>query len=138
MLSAPCSQHVLFDPNMIVRDYNPVMDYNDIFASHSGIKIISEGIDDSPAFEFARGLIRNAEIVFMLGFGFHEDNMRRLGLDRKRNIERPTRDMVLGTRKGLTDAQKEFYEEMYWVRLGGQKETTAFEYLNDQITFLRE
>ncbi len=66
-----------------------------------GINLIHDGhVGGSPPFIPARDALEEAEFVFALGFGWHELNIRRLGLDlTKRGVE--------GTGYGLTPEMAE-------------------------------
>jgi hypothetical protein len=62
---------------------NEVTDKNTLTASRS-IKIVSENEGgDSPEFERVRALCQDADRILFAGFGFHADNMRRLGFRSK-------------------------------------------------------
>jgi hypothetical protein len=61
-----------------VRAYNTDRTKKEIDVAVKGIKIISESIDDSPEFAKARDLMKNAQRIAILGFGYHPVNMRRL------------------------------------------------------------
>jgi len=52
-----------------------------VTAAAGNIQIISEGIDDTEKLEQARRLLRESSKVFILGFGFHPTNLRRLKLE---------------------------------------------------------
>ena len=54
---------------------NPVRSSNNSWQS---IKIVSEAVDTSPEFEQASRLLNGADRVVVIGFGFGEDNVRRL------------------------------------------------------------
>lgn len=65
-------------------EYGPVKNLDTLWSIAESIQVISE-IEDvsfgfcSQSFEKANTYIKEAERVFFMGFGFHEDNMRRLG-----------------------------------------------------------
>ena len=65
------------------------------FASRN-IEIIHESEDDTPLLEQARRLIQDATQIRFLGFGYHETNLRRLGIDGLRAKD------PIGTCYGLT------------------------------------
>ncbi len=101
------------------RDYSPVITPEIVKAAANQIRIISEGRDDSPELQEARNAISEAERVFFLGFGFHPDNMRRLGFPYKR----AEKLRVVGSGFGLTHAESEYYKDTYLIdRLGGNNE----------------
>ena len=69
----------------------------------SGIIVIPEGRDDTPAFKKARELIGEAHVVGFLGFGFDTTNVQRLG---GRELFSQRHDVtVVGTALGMTDAE---------------------------------
>jgi len=67
------------------------------------IKIIHEGVADTPEFTQARNILLNSKRVFFLGFGFHPANMKRLeiGTIQKKHLN------VKGTSMGLSYARRE-------------------------------
>ncbi len=52
-----------------------------VYEATKSLKILHETTDESPEFEEARNLIRQAQHVYFLGFGFHSANLRRLGVN---------------------------------------------------------
>lgn len=65
-----------------------------------GIQIIHEDSERGPL-EFASKLVREAEVVCFLGFGYHEANLRRIGL-----LDTPkVRARLFGTAKGFTSKE---------------------------------
>ncbi len=63
-----------------------------IIAASKGIKIIHEANEDTHEFQKAHELINSADRVFILGFGYHKDNLRRLQLRKRIQYQ-----MMLGT-----------------------------------------
>jgi hypothetical protein len=61
------------------RKYGSGLVPDEVKKAAESINIIAEGRDDSTALRHAREAIERAEKVFFLGFGFHADNMKRLG-----------------------------------------------------------
>lgn len=71
-------------------------------AARSAIRIVHEAQKDDPNVLRAQGAILESERVLFVGFGYHPQNMARLGFaDKRRKISNPDR-MVLGTHKGFT------------------------------------
>jgi hypothetical protein len=64
------------------------------------IKIVSEKIDDDPEFNYAYQLIEKAEVVYFLGFGYNDDNLRRLRIKKKKSGQN-----ILGSSYLLGDAE---------------------------------
>ncbi len=63
------------------RDYGETKDDYKIKQSSEGIKIIHEAeVEKSEVFIKAKELINNAEQIYFLGFGYHPDNIARLGI----------------------------------------------------------
>lgn len=65
-----------------------------------GIRVISEGRKDTPEMKRARELIDTASEVVFLGFGFHPDNVERLGFPREGQRLR-----VYATSIGMTETE---------------------------------
>lgn len=63
------------------RDYEKKATPEIILKAADGIKVISEGDESSPEFEQARELLSEAMKIVFLGFGYHETNMKRLGIE---------------------------------------------------------
>ncbi len=63
-----------------VRDYEDVCDTSDLRRAADGIRIVSERNESAGAFEKAKTLIKAAEEVVCLGFGWDQMNMERIGL----------------------------------------------------------
>lgn len=74
-----------------MRHYNHTMSPESIKIASNNIIIVGEAIDDSKEFEEARILLGNTERIDFLGFGYHQESVRRLGIfnepwdDEKRN-----------------------------------------------------
>jgi hypothetical protein len=83
------------------RPYEYRMDDAVISEAAAQIKILHEAQESSPEFDAARGLIRNAERVYVLGFGYHPTNVKRLQLGMGELKVPP-----VGTCVGLTDEER--------------------------------
>ncbi len=72
-------------------------------AATSGIQIVHENKGDTPDFFQAQELIRNAEKVIFIGFGFHPKNMNKLGLREVRQYNYYSGETLklVGTHKGI-------------------------------------
>ena len=73
-------------------------------ASHAAkqIKVIAENQTTSEEFEQANRLLTDAERIYFLGFGYHQDNILRLGLDKLAEDEqrRTASQLVISRLKG--------------------------------------
>lgn len=78
----------------------------------SGIKIISENMDNTPDFQMARRCLQQAERIFFFGFGYHPTNLRRLGLASNLNA-RPVTGYISGTWQGMTPTERDKLERRY-------------------------
>ncbi len=67
-----------------------------------GIIVLHEGKDDSDELKVARGMLEGSEVKLFLGFGFLEDNLRRLRLG---DWLRPGKQAAFGTTFGLTEGE---------------------------------
>lgn len=83
-----------------VRDYCPNKDSRVIAKTAKGIKIISEniGIENDPDFAEAIKLLKSAERIYFLGFGYNKTNLRRLRLN-----EWASETKVVGSRFGFVN-----------------------------------
>jgi hypothetical protein len=66
----------------------------------SSIRVVHEQATERTLFPRARSLIRRAKVVLFIGFGYHEQNMAKLGTLTTRDRP-PTTAAVLGTHKGI-------------------------------------
>lgn len=64
------------------RPYRPDLSKDAVLLASRCIQVLPETKDDSEEFRLARDLIAEAERVVFLGFGFHDDNLGRLRVDR--------------------------------------------------------
>lgn len=94
-----------------------------------GIKIIHEDLDETPEFLKAREWLELGERIIFLGFGYHPENLRRLGLLSNSFREMPLQGKtVWGTFYGWTkDEIEEFRYNHKWI----------FASDHDCLTFLR-
>jgi len=97
-------------PAHLTRPY--LTDLNDsVKIAADGIKIMSDAaLDSSEDFPKARELIAKAGRVFFLGFGYHPDNMRRLGFQRGNHVGK----QMFGTCYGMTSAEEQRLEEHFY------------------------
>lgn len=90
----------------------------EISKSARTLKIIHEAVDDSPEFRKARGIISKADRLYFLGFGFHSDNMRRLGFPIRTQKSNGGNDShrlrVFTTRRGYTEQQWDDIRRRYF------------------------
>ena len=99
---------------------------------------MAEGEDDSVEFGKARMLIENAKHLYFLGFGYHETNLRRLGLlpdaDSVR-VRSGEREGIRGTCYEMPHAQRQSLSQRYY---GSNVENKKIiDYLENERNFLR-
>ena len=93
-------EHVFAARTSNTRLYNPKLDDRHyIYTAAQGIKIIHEDIDSSEEFEQARALLKDADIVCFLGFGYFDRNLARLRLSKSHC------ELFYGTTYGLMSAE---------------------------------
>lgn len=94
------------------------------------IKIVHEGADDSPEFIRARELIREAERVYFLGFGYHETNVKRLGI--LECLQQAPLKRFLGSGFGLEPMECESIQNSLF------KDRLRIAQAHDALSFLRK
>jgi len=83
------------------RDYTPTQDPREIRIAAQGIRVIHEGQRNDGVFARATALIRSAERVIFLGFGYHDANLMRLNLKLDNEHQE-----ILGTCYGFTERER--------------------------------
>jgi hypothetical protein len=115
------------------RKYHRDITAPEVREAVKGIRIISEGRDDSEELCEARDLLTAADRVFFLGMAYHKENMRRLGF--KTGFK--YRGSVTGSGVGLTHQEREYLRDQYGFSLvGGDHEPSAV-FLRNNKDFLR-
>jgi len=74
-------------------------------AASKSIIVLPEAMDSSPEFEAARTKLRLASDIYFLGFGFHPDNVHRLGLRSELGKDPFLHTRLHATRKGFEDRE---------------------------------
>ena len=91
-----------FGPQEGARAFTPDVNENTIRTAAAGIKVIHEnGTNFSPEYKRAHELLSQAEIVCFLGFGYQEDNVRRLRAGTIKSYE-----VFAGTGFGLESSER--------------------------------
>ena len=92
-------------------------------ASNSINTINDEYAADQPAFVEARKLIKAAERIYFLGFGYHEENMKRLFTDHTSseayNILKEKGQFCFGTTKGISPHHRRKLEKIGLKKMSG-------------------
>ena len=67
------------------------------------LRIVSDADMETEQFQDAHRILSNAKRIYFLGFGFHPDNVRRLGFfNEEWTVERETSVQVSGTTLGIS------------------------------------
>ncbi len=82
------------------RGYEDRSDYVDIYKVGQGIKIIRDGVENSPEFKKAHELLEKAEKIYFLGFGYNSTNLKRL------DITHHLSKKIAGTAYGMDEAER--------------------------------
>lgn len=106
------AQSQIFRKELGIRNYEPMMTAEKIRIAAAGIEIISEAKHDSVALQTSQKLIKEAELIISLGFGYHPENMRRLGLERTTQGD-PIRRPIRGCGFGLTQTEQTAIAKKY-------------------------
>lgn len=94
-----------FAPQNERREYEALLKKEAIQIAASGIKIISDNLDDTAEFVQARDLMNKAERIGFLGFGYHPRNMERLKV--------PANKVIRGTAYKYTTAEIQSLHNRY-------------------------
>jgi hypothetical protein len=86
------------DSNAI--EYGAPLDVEALTKAANGIQIIHEAIKDSRAFEQAHEMLRKAERICFLGFGYNETNLQRL-----MGYKRDDQPEIYGSSRGFTSRE---------------------------------
>ncbi len=127
------------DSGLAKRKYDAAYDSPEkkelVRACAEGITIMAEGEDDSLEFQKARRLIENAKHLFFLGFGYHETNLRRLGLlpdaDKVR-VSTGKREGIRGTCYKFPDAKWKLLRDRYYASYFGHPDVMITSYLENE------
>ncbi len=111
----------------ILYEYNVTPEILIRFAN--GIKIMSDE-RDTVALESAKQLIANADYVYFMGFGYDENNLKRLGVP----IRTSNRPRYLGTAYNLKNSDIMHIKVSYGIRLADSKATIK-DFLDDDVLF---
>ncbi len=101
---------------------------------------MSEGEDDSLEFKKARLLIENAKHLYFLGFGYHETNLRRLGVlpdADKIRVQSGEREGIRGTCYKFPAAKLGFLRRRYYGSNLGDPDVMIASYLENKSNFLQ-
>jgi hypothetical protein len=96
------------------RAYLPrpdLLELGEIKSVSEQIDVISENKDTSPEFDHAFKLMKDAERIYFLGFGYHEMNLRRLKIDKL------NKDWLRGTSYGLGLAETRVINDKWRITL---------------------
>jgi hypothetical protein len=96
------------------RDYIPRPDLlkPEVIKSISEqIVVISKDEDTSPEFDHAFNLMKDAERIYFVGFGYHDMNLRRLKIDKLDYKE------LIGTSYGLGLVERQVITDKWGIRL---------------------
>lgn len=80
----------------------PIPRRHAVVACSQNLKVIHEIEDSDDTFEVARKILEQSDCVCFLGFGYHQDNLKRLGYPRRTYGQR-----VFGTAYGLTTLERQ-------------------------------
>jgi hypothetical protein len=96
------------------RPYHPILISDAINSAAEHITIVQAAKDDSDEFKRARGFLATAERIYFLGFGYHADNMRRLGFEEGKPFGGPNHiPIVLGTAFEISPSNRNILNRKY-------------------------
>jgi hypothetical protein len=87
------------------REYRPISTAEQLQEAADSIRIVSEDIDKDPSFVKVHRILKTADVVLFLGFGYHRVNLQRLQL-----MDHCRKDVQLaGTVFGMTSSEISFH-----------------------------
>ena len=126
----PWQTHGPDDP---VREYESTVDRMSLQLAASGIKLVTEDRKENvDRIKAAKAALDNAETIFFLGFGYLQENMKRLGFPRSVDRQRQR-----GTAFDLKSAERQNFEELYPPLGLGKDDQDCLSYLRDNLDYLR-
>ena len=98
----------------LCREYTPLIMQELVELAADRIKVVHQASDSSGEFDEARALLQTADSIYLMGFGYHLTNMRRLRLPLdKRNGTTMYMDQIAGTAFNLTHVEVKHYQRLY-------------------------
>lgn len=97
------------------RSYG-ITDHSQVFESSKAIHIISEQTPSGLEFDGAWAALARAKRIYLLGFGYHQDNIARLHLDRARNEAH-----IAGTTVGCSQSEAKINRQEIKAALGNRR-----------------
>ncbi len=102
------------------RPFENTIDTAHVRRAISSLKTISETSDQDAEYQAARMAINHSRHIFMIGCGYHHDNLQRLGLTNRRV-------QVIGTAVGIPDFKRtNLRRSNPWLTLSDSQSTTLF------------
>ena len=118
------------------RRYGVTQSPEETKESSKGIRIIGESTDEDKYFLKAQKLIRNAENIYFIGIGYHEDNLNRLKLKKMVNEGILNKKVVKGTIFGLSGSENRFINN-YFINNGKYVfrgyDVKSLQFLKDEV-----
>ena len=121
-----------------VRDnipYNSPSNDTNVRLAAQQISIIHEAEDASKEFEEARKLLIEAKNIYILGFGYHETNLKRLGLKSIQSGSKNIRGTILGLSPTTIRIADLHTNASHMSRDNKLKNQTTYEFLYKNIDF---
>lgn len=96
------------------RAYKPDREPHHVVGAAGRIIIVQVADDNSEAFKRARGQLQTADRVYFLGFGYHRENMRRLGFETGTRFGKPNHSQrIVGTAFGISGPNRVILNRTY-------------------------
>jgi hypothetical protein len=106
-------------------------DVNAIVRSADGIRLIHERNEEERLQSVLDETLKDSEWIFILGFGYQEENMPWIRCASERQV-------VRATRFGLTDAQTQVISSRYKIGFQHYSNSKVDTFLADEVAFLNE
>lgn len=96
-----------------MRTYEPRCTVETVQIAASGIRVVSDAVDEDPEFARATELITDADQVLFLGFGYLEQNVRRLKVPFSGDEHFRSNRLIWGTCKGFSPSEASVLKSKY-------------------------
>lgn len=122
------------------RPYSDSLDRTSLDTAREGIIVLSEAEKTSDEFRRARQMVLAAEQVIFLGFGYHQENLTRLGIHLIQEMKESARpgeaypQTLSGSAFGFTQREKARVDHGWGIRMG-HEDWGNLRYLRENVDF---
>lgn len=111
--------------------YNAKADQENVEKAAQNIQLVPETGPDHDRFDRAVQLLKGAERIVFLGFGYHDENLRRLQIDKDATTRKATK--VTGSSYGMGAAQITYVRNKWEIEVTHESNQKCLEFLENQV-----